>query len=1620
MVTLFNKKINSKFLFTLCLLIFSILARAQTYPTVYFTNVYQGDSTATYATNTNSIALRKLLLGSDFRFVGQVPGATFTASSGNNVNGSLRYTDPSGNPFSINGTISRQDKQGSTVRSYYFYANSNHAYIFVLPTFEGVYSAPSTVSTSSDFSVSNINATLANQATLTSSFLSTCLNSTGPVLTAIVTGTVQKYEWYSNTNNAANTASPAVLLATYTTSANTSTYTALTTASGTIYYFVKITLSGSVVYTNTQGININAPPSIISQPSTGIQSICQNGISNALSISATAGSGTGPTYQWYSNASNNNTSGTLISGATNATFSPPTNIVGTMYYYCVVSNSNGCSVTSNASGAITINSNSLNGGTIAGSTSVCTGTNSTALTLSGYTVGSSILRWESSSLADFSSGVGTISNTSTTYTATNLTNTTNYRAILSNGGCTFQSGSATMTVNPLTSISVQPSSAGQVLCQNSAPQLLSVTALGGGLTYQWYSNASNNNTSGTLISGATSSSYSPPTNLVNTQYYYVIVSGTCGSAVTSSVSGAIQITNLTATLTITSGATINCGSTANLSIAFTGTSPWDMSYSDGSTTTTQYSIATSPYAFSVSPTTTTNYSLTSLIDGNFCTSTPSSSVTVTVTPPSAPTVSITQPTCSVATGTVSVTSGISGLTFTLYNSSNTYTNTSGRFTSVASGSYSLTSTTAGSCTSSIISVIVNAQPPTPTATISAGSATTFCAGGNVVLTSSTGTSYLWSTGASTQSINVTTSGSYSVTVTNASGCSATSTATTVIVNALSVISVGSIPDVNMTSTSFSLPYTITSGTPTSYSIVASTPAMPSFTTVPYTSITLSPISVTIPASASNIYSFNILIIDGNSCENTHSFTLNVIDASKLSSSIIVTGLTSYTYNGSGQGPSTYTKTGSTSAVTYSYAGTGSTTYASSSTLPTNAGTYEAIATLASDANFNGAVSPDYAFTINTGSSTITVTGLTTYTYSGSSQGPNTNTKSGSTGAVTYSYAGTGSTTYSASTTVPTSAGIYKVVATLASDANFNGAVSAAYSYTINTGSSTITVTGLTSYSYNELAQGPNTNTKTGSTGAVTYSYAGTGSTTYSASATAPKNIGTYQVIATLAADSNYNGAVSAAYSYTINTGSSTITVTGLTSYTYNGSGQGPSTFTKTGSTGAVTYSYAGTGSMTYTSSLKAPIGVGTYQVIATLAADSNYNGATSAIFKFSIIQLIEAPVVKNEKFIINQPDIPRTLLPLVISYPIGSVPVWCVDSTSNCSTDPPLFPKLIGEYVYFLRSYDTTTKVYSSSFVINKIIIAPSKPNAIDSTFIKGVKSNPSNIGIVVSGLAGATFNYFINNILQKEVPLLDKNAGLFSYSVSQTVNSIESDKTVFKIAIIEPTAILQFDQIIDSGILQSNSTFNYQFNFKLSNLSNYPLTNIVIIDNLQNVLPISSDFSIIKNIATGNLVPNASFNSNSDIEVLQKTSTLAPLTKDSSKFIMNLAPNGFVGSLINKAYVKADTKWGTIETPVSLASFYIKDLAISIPEGFSPNQDGVHDYFVIIRPSNITIDLKIFNRWGNFVYTNSNYKNDWDGTGTDNFQGQDLPDGGYYYTIRAIDDKGMVQLFNGYVILQR
>ena len=102
------------------------------------------------------------------------------------------------------------------------------------------------------------------------------------------------------------------------------------------------------------------------------------------------------------------------------------------------------------------------------------------------------------------------------------------------------------------------------------------------------------------------------------------------------------------------------------------------------------------------------------------------------------------------------------------------------------GSYTVRVTDASGCQSaaSVATVVtVNALPVTPA--IIADGPTTFCAGGSVTLSSSPGSTYLWSTGATTKSINVTTAGNYTVRVANASGCiSAPSVNTIVTVNAL--------------------------------------------------------------------------------------------------------------------------------------------------------------------------------------------------------------------------------------------------------------------------------------------------------------------------------------------------------------------------------------------------------------------------------------------------------------------------------------------------------------------------------------------------------------------------------------------------------------------------------------------------------------------------------------------------------------------------------------------------------------------------------------------------------------------------------------------------------------------
>lgn len=72
------------------------------------------------------------------------------------------------------------------------------------------------------------------------------------------------------------------------------------------------------------------------------------------------------------------------------------------------------------------------------------------------------------------------------------------------------------------------------------------------------------------------------------------------------------------------------------------------------------------------------------------------------------------------------------------------------------------------------------------------------------------------------------------------------------------------------------------------------------------------------------------------------------------------------------------------------------------------------------------------------------------------------------------------------------------------------------------------------------------------------------------------------------------------------------------------------------------------------------------------------------------------------------------------------------------------------------------------------------------------------------------------------------------------------------------------------------------------------------------------------------------------------------------------------------------------------------------ISEGFTPNGDGINDYFIVETIIPGDIQLKVFNRWGDRVFESNNYQNDWSGRTNSNLSiGEELPAGTYFYQIR-------------------
>jgi hypothetical protein len=359
------------------------------------------------------------------------------------------------------------------------------------------------------------------------------------------------YQWFRNTTNS-------TVGGTSIEGENSETYEVPTDTAGTYYYYAgAININNSV-----NGIKIVSTLSDIAEvtvlehalaPTITTQledEVVDVGDSGILSVAAISVDGGTLSYQWYSNTTNSTVGGSAINGANSATYELPTETAGVFHYYVVITNTN----------------NSVNGTKTASTTSsvaevtVLLHTSAPSITLQPADEAVNVEASETLSVTAHSVDGGTLSyqwysnttNSTVGGTAINGANSATYEVPTEAAGVfyyyvvitnTNNSVNGTKTASTTSSVAevtvllhaLAPSITTQPLTQTAiygSTKTLNVTATtndSGVLSYQWFSNTAASTLGGTLIDGATQSSYTIPTNAAGSFYYYVIVTNTNNS-----------------------------------------------------------------------------------------------------------------------------------------------------------------------------------------------------------------------------------------------------------------------------------------------------------------------------------------------------------------------------------------------------------------------------------------------------------------------------------------------------------------------------------------------------------------------------------------------------------------------------------------------------------------------------------------------------------------------------------------------------------------------------------------------------------------------------------------------------------------------------------------------------------------------------------------------------------------------------------------------------------------------------------------------------------------------------------------------------------------------------------
>ena len=251
----------------------------------------------------------------------------------------------------------------------------------------------------------------------------------------------------------------------------------------------------------------------------------------------------------------------------------------------------------------------------------------------------------------------------------------------------------------------------------------------------------------------------------------------------------------------------------------------------------------------------------------------------------------------------------------------------------------------------------------------------------------------------------------------------------------------------------------------------------------------------------------------------------------------------------------------------------------------------------------------------------------------------------------------------------------------------------------------------------------------------------------------------------------------------------------------------------------------------------------------------------------------------------------------------------------------------------------------------------------------------------------------------------------------------------------VNPNPLVSIIKTASKANMNNNGTFNLDYTLKLINNSDQPIDSVQVFENLDNVFNNNGcSYKVNGIIASGDLIANGLFNGSGTTATLIAGKSLGAHQQDSIVIKLEIDKHKqentitvYNQALLSCRFLSNELSIPSDADPLTTAfeptQTDIPVVDVFIPDAFSPNQaDDINKYYVITHTNLVKIDIEVFNRWGNPVYKSTDYQNNWDGKGTDNFLGQDLPSGTYYCTYKVINTSTGEVINNGikYITLRR